>query len=43
MTDVKDRRSKSGISVWVKGFPGKHVASRVCVFQETEHGLLEFW
>ena len=41
--DVKDCRSYSGIAVWVKGSVEKHVVSRVCVFQETEHGLLEFW
>ena len=41
--DVKDRRSFSGIAVWVKGSVENHVVSRVCVFQETEHGLLEFW
>ena len=36
--NVKDRRSYSGIAVWVKGS-----VSRVCVFQETEHGLFKFW
>ena len=35
--DVKDRRSNSGIAVWVKGSVG-HVVSRVCFLQEAE-----FW
>ena len=38
--DVKDRRSFSGIAVWVKGSVEKHLVSGVCVFQEAEHGLL---
>ena len=41
--DVKDRRSYFRIAVWVKGSVQKNVVSRACVFQETEHGLLEFW
>ena len=40
--DVKGR-SYSGIEVWVKGSLAKIVVSRVCVLQEAEHGLLEFW
>ena len=38
--DVRERRSYSGIAVWVKG--SVDVVSCVCFFQETEHGLLEF-
>ena len=41
--DVKDRRSCSGLAVWIKGSVEKNVISRVCVFQEAEHGLFEFW
>ena len=40
--EVKDRRSYSGIVVWVMGSVGRHVVSCVCFFQETEHALLEF-
>ena len=40
--DVKDRRSYSGIAACVKSSV-EHVVSPVCVFQETEHGLFEFW
>ena len=41
--DVKDRRSYSGISVWVKGSVENHVVFRACVLQEAEHGSFEFW
>ena len=41
--DVNDRRSYSGIAVWVQGSFEKDVVSRVRVFQEAEHGLSEFW
>ena len=38
--DVKNRRSYSGVAVWVKRFCRKHVVSRVRVFQEAEHVFL---
>ena len=41
--DVKDRRSNSGIAVWVRGSAENTWYPCVCVFQETEHGLCEFW
>ena len=41
--DVKDRRSCSGNCSLGQGFYRKHVVSRVCVLQEAEHGLFEFW
>ena len=41
--DIKDRRSYSGNRCLGQGFSGKHVVPNLCLFQETEHGLLEFW
>ena len=43
LDDVKDRRSYSGIAVWVKGSVENTLYPVVCVFQEREHGLVEFW
>ena len=41
--DVQDRRSYSGIAVWVKGSIENTWYPVYASSQETEHGLLEFW
>ena len=40
--DVEDRRSYSGIAVWVKGSVENTWYPWVCVLQEAEHGLSDF-
>ena len=40
--DVNDRRSYSGIAVWVKDSV-ENTWYPVCAFQEAEHGLFKFW